>query len=372
MLPLCKIIRTYVIATLMLFMSRPSTPGRTSAADLVSLWRTKLHCCQGVQNLIIVPTGQGVRPITWVELFTLFVIRGHFHVNGHLSPCDVKPTPDKLIREFKSLCRGVVDRTIEDEGDRVCFKPASNTRDILSGVAITGQLTAVSFNVVLSEDEKLEVAKGLVNLSRHVTAKNNRSYLAGHRKFIPRMLALNGNSSWVSTISTLNCPPNMTHSLWKKAPTADVDSNRTTAFYTCVLCDKVEPSTLSKFQYDDLDVKITCIHCAQTSVVRDWTCCCGKRWYACARHSKCAALCNVLPQNNVQATGQSVPSSSSSKRKPVERAHEYHELLSEDLRREKKRSSSSTLAVVDLDDVAAPSHALMSNLRKRLGIGPRA
>ena len=144
-------------------------------------------------------------------------------------------------------------------------------------IAISGHVASLCFNVVLSDEEKLEVAKGLVNLSRHVTAKNMRSYLSGHRKFIPRALTLNGNSSWVSTISAL-CPPNTVHSLWARAPFVDADPIKTTAFYKCKLCDKVEPSTLSGFQFDDLDIKIKCIHCSKMSAVRDWTYCCDKRW----------------------------------------------------------------------------------------------
>jgi len=326
------------------------------------------HVQQFLANLEIVPLDEDVRPITWIELFILHAVRGHFHGNDAVNHCDVRPSPDKLIRDFKNLCRNVVFRTIEDEADRQVFKPATRTRDILSGVAISGQNASPSFNVVLRDEEKLEVAKGLVNLSRHVTGKNVRSYLSGNRKFIPRILTLNGNSSWVSTISTL-CPPSTVHSLWARAPLGEADPIKTTAFYKCRLCDKVEPSTLSRFQFDDLDIKIKCIHCSKMSAVKDWTCCCGKRWYACALHSKSVALCNVLPQDNVQANGQGV-SSSRTKRKPVEPAHDYHELLTEDLRREKKRSSSSSLAVVSLPDIAAPSPALMSDLRERLGMQP--
>ena len=105
------------------------------------------------------------------------------------------------------------------------------------------------------------------------------------------------------------------------------------------------------------------------SVVKDWTCSCSKRWYACTVHSKSLVLCEVLPQDSVQATGQGV-TSSRPKRKPVAHSHEYHELLSEDLRRERKRRSVSTLPVIILDDVAGPSQTLMSNLSKRLGLQP--
>ena len=148
---------------------------------------------------------------------------------------------------------------------------------------------------------------------------------------------------------------------------------KTTAFYKCKLCDKVEPSTLSRFQYDDLDLKIKCIHCSSKSVVKDWTCCCGMRWHACTKHSKSVVLCSVLPQDSVQATGQGV-TSGGLKRKPAEHSQDYNELLSEDLRRARKRRSVSTLPVIILSDVAGPSPTLMSNLSKRLGIKlcPRA
>ena len=136
---------------------------------------------------------------------------------------------------------------------------------------------------------------------------------------------------------------------------------------------KSRPSTLSRFQYDDLDLKIKCIHCSSKSVVKDWTCCCGIRWYACTKHSKSAVLCSVLPQDSVQATGQGV-TSGGLKRKPAEHSHDYDELLSEDLRRARKRCSASTMPVTILNDVAGPSPTLISNLSKRLGIKlcPRA
>ena len=332
-----------------------------------------VHVQQFISNLDVVPIDQLIRPITWIELFVLFVIRGHFqHIVVAASSCDIRPTPDKLLREFKNMCRNVVSRTLDESTDGVLFKPAAKIRDILAGVAINGQVAGPSFNVVLDMKEKIEVAKGLVNLSRKVTGKNLQSYLQQRRKFIPRVLALNGNSGWVSTINSL-CPSNIVNSLWSPAPHGEVVPIKTTAFYKCKLCDKVEPSTLSRFQYDDLDLKIKCIHCSSKSVVKDWTCCCGIRWYACTKHSKSAVLCSVLPQDRVQATGQGA-TSGGLKRKLAEHSHDYDELLSEDLRRARKRCSVSTLPVIILNDVAGPSPTLMSNLSKRLGIKlcPRA
>jgi ribonuclease HI len=324
---------------------------------------------QFLANLDVVPVDRWTRPTTWIELFILYVARGHFpQDDASASSCDIRPTPDKLLREFKNTCRNIVQRTLDENTDGALFKPANKTRNILDGVAISGQVAGPSFSVVMDDKEKLEVAKRLINLSRKVTGKNLQSYLQRGKKFVPRILALNGNSGWVSTINS-PCPPFIVNRLWAPAPLGEVVPIKPTAFYKCRLCDKVEPSTLSRFQYDDLDLKIKCIHCSSMSVVKDWTCSCSKRWYACTVHSKSLVLCEVLPQDSVQATGQGV-TSSRPKRKPVAHSHEYHELLSEDLRRERKRRSVSTLPVIILDDVAGPSQTLMSNLSKRLGLQP--
>ena len=115
-----------------------------------------------------------------------------------------RPTPDKLLRAFKNLCRAVVARSLSERGDALLFKPATKTRDQLVGVGILGQNASLMFNVHASDAEALAIAQAIICLSRRVSAQNVNKFTNGQRCFIPRLLTLNGNSGWVSTVKRLS------------------------------------------------------------------------------------------------------------------------------------------------------------------------
>jgi ribonuclease HI len=318
-------------------------------------------------NLDVVKCGPGSRPITWIELYVLFCIRGYEVIEPPASLADTRPNPDKLLRDFKNTSRAVLGRVLSQEDYASYFKPATRTKDILGGIAITGQLPAVAFNVVVGENERKEIARAIIHLSRKITDKNVTSFIEGKRKLCNRVLALNGNSGWVSTIKTLS--PTPADSLWASAPLSDVGPTETTKFYSCRNCDKVEPSTCGHFQYLDLDCKLKCMHCRKQSSVCNWKCACGIRWYVCALHCKGVGTSNVLPQSHVQAHGQAL-SSRGTKRVAFEPASSYQELLQEDLRRERKRACHNPVTVVTLGDLAGSSSGptkLGPILSKRFG-----
>ena len=159
-----------------------------------------------------------------------------------------QPTPDKLLRNFKSLCRAVVSRNLPPNGDACLFNPAKLTRDNLVGVGILGQVPSLMFNVHVTPEEHVAIASGLVNLSRKVTVKSCEAFLSKNRRFIPKSLSLNGNSSWVSTVKRLS-PPYSVGDLWPSAPPSDEFGSANVAFYKCKHCDRVEPSSCAKLSY---------------------------------------------------------------------------------------------------------------------------
>ena len=254
------------------------------------------------------------------------------------------------------------------------FKPASRTRDILSGVAIHGQVAALSFNVVLSDVEKTYVAKALVTLSRTIADKNLDAFMQGLRRIVPKVLALNGKAGWISTISTSSCHDNRTSILWRPAllecPRPPVQN---AVFLTCPnkFCDKVESSTCRDFQFHDLDAKHKCFHCHKLSGVRNWNCPCGVRWHVCQLHAVVVGSLTISPRSQVLAKWQA-SSSGGQKRKQAEASSKgYGELLAEDLRREGKRGRHDPARTITLGDAALPSQApsrLGLELRRRLGI----
>ena len=116
------------------------------------------------------------------------------------------------------------------------------------------------------------------------------------RNFIPRLLRLNGNSGWASTIKCLG-PSSSVNDLWSPAPAnQDVGTTGNVAFYKCKHCDRVEPSSCANFLFSDLDRMVKCGNrkCLKPSRSRDWRCACEEYWFTCAQHSQSAA-CGSQP-----------------------------------------------------------------------------
>ena len=74
-----------------------------------------------------------------------------------------------------------------------------------------------------SDDDKKYIAIAIVHLSRQASLNNVEKYISGTRKLIPRILTLNGNGGWVSTVNTLSSPL-AAGVLWAPAPVQGVSS----------------------------------------------------------------------------------------------------------------------------------------------------
>jgi hypothetical protein len=306
-----------------------------------------------LKALDVSPVTGDQRPITWIELYALFVLRGYelFEVPEHIA-C-AQPSADNRIRDFKNTCRAVVSRTLPENGDAILFSPAQRTRDCLHGVGILGQVPSLMFNVHVSEEDRRNVARALVNVSRQVTATNVGKYLDNRRNFIPRPLRLNGNSGWVSTIKCLS-PTGSVDDLWSPAPAKqEVGTALNVAFFKCKHCDRVEPSSCANFLFADLDRMVKCGNrkCLKPSRSRDWRCACEEYWFTCAQHSKSVACASQPTQSHGQATGRIVTSEPPMRKVPKKLASDFQTLLQDDLKRGRKRQHASS--VITLGDSSA-------------------
>ena len=307
--------------------------------------------------VVYLPCDEHVRPISWIELYVLYIVRGFAVLDQPVYLAYDRPTPDKLLRAFKNLCRAVVARTLSERGDALLFKPATKTRDQLVGVGILGQNASLMCNVHVSDAEALAIAQAIICLSRRVSAQNVNKFTNGQRCFIPRLLTLNGNSGWVSTVKRLS-PQNNASNLWSLAPLC-VGTSQNVTFYKCKHCDRVEPSSCAKFQYTDLDCSLKCPKrkCNKLTEV----CACGEYWFTCAQHAKRAAWTDQPAQSHDKATGRTADSKSSKLKATKKPEHDYHVLLQDDLRRGRKRPLANS--VVILDEPAVPPQHL-----RKLGV----
>ena len=113
----------------------------------------------------------------------------------------VRPSLDKIVREFKTLVRGVVNAGSDDLAH---FKLALARRNASNGVGILGPVSSPSFNVSVDTLEGDGIAKPLVTLSRQVIAKDVDDDIGSKRKLVPKVLAPNGKVDWDSFITTFS------------------------------------------------------------------------------------------------------------------------------------------------------------------------
>ena len=306
-------------------------------------------------GIFLAPTSGGQsRAITWIELYVLYRIRGFDKItNDPTRIAMARANPDKLLRDFKTLLRGVVSRVLAGGGDLALFRPGPVAKDVLRGLGILGPAANLSFNVHVGTDEKNAIAKALVRLSRHVTVQHLEDYIARRRKLVPKVLALNGKAGWDSTITTLS-HAHTTGPDWDAAAPGTSAPQAGTQFYECKSCNKVEPSTCKEFQYHDLDLRRKCFHCKKHSEVKEWRCSCGVRWYLCPTHRKDSQVIPTSPHSHVQAKWQA-SSSDSRKRKAEVDTSDFEVLLEEDLRRERKRVAVTPARIITLGDVVLSS-----------------
>ena len=146
------------------------------------------------QGLLVIPASDKAnRPITWLELFVLYILRGHrLHCMSAGRPSDLMPNPDKLLRNFKNSARAYVDRVFHAHEDYCMFKPAPSRYNPLQGLCIQGPMSAPSFNVYVNAAEQTAIARAIVSLSRDLTRANLGDFMSGKRSLIPKVLALNG------------------------------------------------------------------------------------------------------------------------------------------------------------------------------------
>ena len=199
----------------------------------------------------------------------------------------------------------------------------------------------------------MNVARALINVSRQVAAKHVDKCLDNRRNFIPRLLRLNGNSGWASTIKCLS-PSSSVNDLWSPAPAnQDVGTTRNVAFYKCKHCDRVEPSSCANFLFSDLDRMVKCGNrrCLKPSRSRDWRCACEEYWFTCAQHSQSVACGSQPTQSHGQATGRSATSEPPTRKAPKKFASDFQTLLQDDLKRGRKRQNANS--VITLGDSPA-------------------
>ena len=249
------------------------------------------------------------RPITWIELYIIYRIRGYHKSLAHpVSGAFTRATLDKQLRQFKKDIRTVVDRTMGGCGDAILFKPQKGKNNALISVAILGKHASLSFNVVTENDEQAAMHKALVKLNRQITNIKVDEFLKGKRKLMPHDIKMNGKTGWDSSLPIIT-NENEYSNKWDQHDLNHKTPEVNTTFYKCpkAECLMKEPSTAEAFRPDDLDKQLRCICCHKASPVRKWLCQCDVPWVTCDVHQSyyCKNVKKVIKQIYQKETGKS-------------------------------------------------------------------
>ena len=148
-----------------------------------------------------------MRPITWLELFTLYKIRGYD--NPIPDPSTVshsKASLDKQFRMFKNKFRAVAMRVCTNQVEKDLLTPFKINNDNLSGIGLSGRYQAPSFNVWLTEQEQHEVAINLFLLNHTLPRTKIEKVIKGQMPFMVRPFIMRARADWCNNIKKLTDP----------------------------------------------------------------------------------------------------------------------------------------------------------------------
>ena len=116
-------------------------------------------------------------------------------------------------------------------------------------------------------------------LSRKITAKGAEAFIQGKKSLVKVRAKHNGNVQWAQDIpvkGTSRQPDG-------QAIMPDADG---VAFYRCpkATCSKLMPTSTGKFDYQNVDQAVKCMHCESRGPSHLWKCACGQCWFECQRH----------------------------------------------------------------------------------------
>ena len=160
---------------------------------------TQTQCL--LSNLLVEGDVTHSRPITWLELYIIFRVRGyHKPMENQINGAITRATLDKQLKQFKRNIRQVVDKTMGGQGDAYLFKPSKGQCDALKGVGILGKHASLACNVVTDAAEQKAIHKALTKLNRQISNSKTEEYLQGTRKLIPHVIKMNGKTGWDSSL----------------------------------------------------------------------------------------------------------------------------------------------------------------------------
>ena len=328
--------------------------------------KTKAHLChfstflnddpnhsqlQGfLENIKIKEYDDERRPISWLELYVLYRLRGYKKpIDDPTNLALARATLDKQMNVFKKNVRAVSSRIYINDDQLKLFGPAKIKKEDLTGVGILGKHQGPSFNVFVTNEEQSVIAKQLHLLNHTISDKKLDKIIDGDLKFIPRNLIMRGRAEWDSNIKPLNDPIMINNNDWNNEIEIGISRNksRNVVIMECSKRHKSDPDYVIKPSLFDVDRSIKCRHCNKASPSKNWNCSCGISWFLCDQHKWNTSIAVRIAKQNPEGEAKNKVAKTHSLG-PTPRLPRvmvcHQELLKEDLNAESEKSKQTPIA----------------------------
>jgi hypothetical protein len=240
-----------------------------------------------LNNIRVTNTGGKQQGTTWLELYILFRLMGYGKpVRDRQDKARSRSTVRQQLDMFKKATRAVVERIYIGTKVKPLFSPNKFKGEPLAAFAISGNQAMVNFRVAISEDLKTHIGEQLLTLGHKCTKMDLKQIQAGTLRVPPRKLKLCGRAGWDSHLPIVIRIPHKHHDFQDHDPPSSNHNSTSMVFFSCSQCkgEGKERGDTAAFQLDDIDKKVRCTKCRQSSAVKTWSCPCGLLWHLCPLH----------------------------------------------------------------------------------------
>jgi len=122
-----------------------------------------------LNNIEVQEAENGLRGITWLELYILYRCRGHGKpIADPENAAKARTTPAKQIAKFKKETKKVIKLIGASSHEQRMFNTSTARSECLLGVAVKGKHPQLGFNVVVSAEEEEAMTNALIKITRQI------------------------------------------------------------------------------------------------------------------------------------------------------------------------------------------------------------
>ncbi len=231
--------------------------------------------------------------MTWLELMMLYVIRGGRVDDAH-GPTAHLALPRPGILPAIQLFKRVVKDVLALYGGPIaqCFSSqVNNGYHRLEPWQITNHMPCVSFNAWASDEEQVQIAKGILSFRCAITRKNASAIQEGTLHLAPAPHHVRGRLEWHKLFTPTTQLVATLVNIRKEAAQARTHNQNkqhvvNTLQLTCTQCSTARTASYHSLLGPKGWKRIWCSgQCHRSWASKKWQCACGMLWHMCVVHA---------------------------------------------------------------------------------------